>query len=546
MCAWAYCASLGHLRLLKQGSFPRSVLRWYNDGVNRRPDDRLPHSIRIATAIFALSTSACLGVFSTADLGLHFNKGFGYIIENRHYASWVGDTIIDSVGRIVTVGTVFDATGAAEGIIWRRVGNGSLDTSWGNGTGYIIINEGAATTAGFPFGPTKWEQLSYIHETSDGNYLLLGDSKNAAGGNDNVMRKISSVTGLHVTDFGTAGVVIVGGAGTATIPIGQVGAAKYESPRGLGVDSSGRIYVSQRIDPAGERAAALLRYSAAGVLDTANYGAPDGYYANQVNSYNGNAARINGFQNMILKPDGTAYIIGWSANAAGAATREPFALRITPAGILDPTYGTGGVALINATATGICGSAAAAKQDFPSNANSNSAALDSSNRLIIIGWSQCGAVIESVVWAMNAAGTALDSSFGNQSGYTTFDLGGLGINGSPNATKFDRSVVMRIGPDGSIYVAGYSKNAAVRNAPYLMKLSRDGILDTSFGTNGVLSFVRDGDGVAGASAATKDDLFSALTIDRLNRFLLSGTSNNATGQVTTTLWRFSASAIIND
>lgn len=119
---------------------------------------------------------------------------------------------------------------------------------------------------------------------------------------------------------------------------------------------------------------------------------------------------------------------------------------------------------------------------------------------------------------LNANGT-LDPSFGN-----------LGIVYADLGPGEDMISAMTMQEDGKILVAGYSQDINFRNAPYVARFSETGILDTSFGNNGIAS----------VPVTETDNEFSAVSIQSDGKIVAAGHISNGLSWFSLLAARFDA------
>lgn len=134
--------------------------------------------------------------------------------------------------------------------------------------------------------------------------------------------------------------------------------------------------------------------------------------------------------------------------------------RFTPDGVLDPSFGNGGVVVIRS-----------AQQSFVA----NSVALQSAGRILIAGMVSdlTNANVQLAVARYNGDGTP-DSGFGT-GGMVATPIGSAGAQAS----------AMAVQPDGNIVVAGTSfANGTADDQFVVARYTPDGRLDTAFGEGG--------------------------------------------------------------
>jgi uncharacterized delta-60 repeat protein len=232
-------------------------------------------------------------------------------------------------------------------------------------------------------------------------------------------------------------------------------------------------------------------------------------------------------------PSGRYIGVGHSKNSSGGV--ELAIWRFYPDGTLDTTFGTNGVTVFGAT--GAAGGTGAGELDMPTDFQ-----LDSSGRLVIVGYSEnSSGGIEVVVWRYLASG-ALDTSFGSAPGYAV--SGPDGAAGEIGSAEVDKGMALNINESTGYVVAGSSKNTGGGTEATLWRFTlTTGVLDTTFNTTGFINF-----GVIGASGATNAqevDIPTAVQVDTSGNFIVGGQSANASGGVELAIWRFSLAGAVD-
>ena len=154
-------------------------------------------------------------------------------------------------------------------------------------------------------------------------------------------------------------------------------------------------------------------------------------------------------------PGGGVLVGGGIFRNPGTSSSDFVLLRLTADGALDPTFGTAGVTMT----------------DFGGNEQVNALALQSDGRIIAVG----GAVV-----ARYSASGQLDTTFG--------------ANGQAQLPTSHNIASMAVVADDSIVLAGGATNTSFA----FRKLTANGVLDTTFGTNGTAIPTN----LAGASVAS--------------------------------------------
>jgi uncharacterized delta-60 repeat protein len=200
----------------------------------------------------------------------------------------------------------------------------------------------------------------------------------------------------------------------------------------------------------------------------------------------------------VLQPDQKILVCGTRVNA-GASGSDLYVARFNPDGILDDSFGAGGIATI----------------DFDSGAggdHAESLALQTDGRIVVAGTTH-GAAPQSDDFAIARLDSdgALDSTFAN-GGKTTiaFDL----ADGVGN----DDLHAVAIAPDGTIVAAGSAETTS-GSVVAIARLLATGAGDVTFNSTGKVTF-----GFSPSTANPEDDDAQGITIDSQGRLLIAGTS----------------------
>lgn len=232
---------------------------------------------------------------------------------------------IGAGGRILTTGerrsTDPKVIGEAAFAMAMRP-DGEPDTSF-NATGLKLIE----TT-----GAEKSDRGSGIAEAPGGKVVVADSTGNGAGNGFTIVRLRAN--GELDPEFGGTGVVntpIPGSSNAkgradavAVEPDGRIVAAGY----GFDVSDPKKETLDQKV--------AAVRYLTDGKLDTTFGGAGTGIFSRQV-AEGDDAARM-----VALTPGGRVYLAGEYAPAAN--DQSVAAMRLEPSGVLEPTFGLGGIA----------------------------------------------------------------------------------------------------------------------------------------------------------------------------------------------------------
>jgi uncharacterized delta-60 repeat protein len=243
----------------------------------------------------------------------------------------------------------------------------------------------------------------------------------------------NAATGLDPA-FGADGKTVINGGGEA--------AGTFSTALATAIDSSnGKIYAVGfgRLLSVNNTGMSFSRLNADGSPDT-TYGAN----GRRLVAFQDNGTFFDGRGNgVIVLADGSAIGVGGVSDGSAAI------VKMTPAGALDQSFGTGGAVFTTFGATG---------------ASLNAVVLMTDGNFIAVGGNSSG----NFVVAKFTPNGALDASFGT-GGFVTTDFN--------SGNDVASSVVLQ--PDGKIVVGGKSSNDCA-----VARYNTNGSLDTSFGTGG--------------------------------------------------------------
>jgi uncharacterized delta-60 repeat protein len=219
-------------------------------------------------------------------------------------------------GRYVGCGTFFSVGTATDFVVARFNADGSLDNTF-DGVGYAV-------TSFLQSGPggSLFDQCNAVALQPDGMIVSAGIT--AENGPNHVALTRHTASGALDSGFGTGGKVDISGALTVT---------GNSEAHALVVQPDGKLLVAGYAAGAGNSEFMVIRLNANGTPDTSFGGSgivrtPVGPGEDIANA-------------MIRQPDGKVVLAGSAIVADG---RRDFALaRYTSAGVLDATFGTGGL-----------------------------------------------------------------------------------------------------------------------------------------------------------------------------------------------------------
>jgi uncharacterized delta-60 repeat protein len=323
---------------------------------------------------------------------------------------------------LTVVATSAAITGTLGGGVVVSAADGVLDPSWG-GNGIVV--HGASATINAAFG---------VAVQCDGKVVTTG-----------FIDAVAEDAELAVVRFNTDGTLdsSFGSGGVFSLDLGyypDIGAD-------VAIQSDGKIVVAgSTFSGLGDWYFLVLRLNQDGTLDPTFSG--DGYHIFEF----GDDSQAHA---LAIQDDGGIVVAGETANTTGMAVA-----RLTPAGTLDTTFATTGMAIFDFT----LGDDAA--WDL---------AIQDDGRILVAGTAAVGGGAVVAVLRLLSDGS-LDASFGSGGGgAAALDFG---------VTSEGRGLALQ--SDGKIVVAGFTDTGS---AVAVGRLTADGLLDTTFDADGML--VRD-------------------------------------------------------
>ena len=295
--------------------------------------------------------------------------------------------------------------------------SGTLDTTYGsNGTGIVTIAIGRANT------------LNAIAAQTDNSLVGVGSVT-------------VTMTDSGISRFTTNGALNTSFTSTGYAPLSIATKTMFQT---VAIQSNTDAVIAGY---AGAREVnfALARYTMLGALDT-TFGGGNGYVTTNI----GSGGNINA---LLIQSDGK--IVAGGVAVQGSSQ---FALaRYNTDGSLDTTFGTGGIVLTY--------------MQYVSSINGLALQID--GKILAAGLAWNGAVNECALARYNTDGS-LDTTFGNQ---------GIVIT-APGMWSQNQAVAVQT--DGNIVVGGSTTNDGIHYSFVLMRYTTSGVLDTSFNGNGMV------------------------------------------------------------
>ena len=310
---------------------------------------------------------------------------------------------------------------------WLGFSDGTVDRNFGT-TGKVLTD----------FGTNQNEYARAVAVQADGKIVVVGTSVPVGGYNGKIALARFTNTGELDPTFGTGGWVLT-----------DISAQGFsEEARSVIVRPDGRILVGGFAWNGANYDFVVLGYSSSG--------APDAGFGT------GGVAMIpvgsgDDFgQAMALLSDGRILVAGHASNG----TYFEFALvRLTAAGALDGTFGSGGKVVTSG--------------NFVGHEVVSSMALQSNGQIVVAGTGFNGTGYDFRMHRHNPEGS-LDGTFG---------AGGKVV--TSISAEDDRAVAVQVQPDGKIVLAGEVTNGG--NTDFaLVRYTNFGVLDSGFGSGGIV------------------------------------------------------------
>jgi len=347
------------------------------------------------------------------------------------------------LGLVQCTGNTTDTSSAATAFATVRLNptTGVADSGFG-GTG-IVVTQIDPTLFGFA--------MAAVVQPSD-NRLVVGGSNGLGGQGQIALVRYNTNGTLDTTGFGTNGIV------KTPLPLPTLLPASATAIAIQPVDFKivvAALAFQATTNGAGNTSIVLLRYNPNGTLDTASFGTNGIAAAAPIGS--GLAG-----DTCALLAQGTKFVV-----AGGSQDGNIVLYRYDSAGVLDPTFGTNGKTVTSLGVATVAMSPAMAAQ--------------SDGRIILV----TGNSNDQVVLRYSADG-ALDTTFGGATGgIVTTDIGSsinyanaVAIQSTGAPANLDKIVVV-----------GHSNVSGATSDISLMRYTKDGVLDTTFGpgANGVVT-----------------------------------------------------------
>jgi uncharacterized delta-60 repeat protein len=426
----------------------------------------------IAATVGALALGLCAGTVLAAPGDLDTTYGVG----GKATVDFGGKEVATSMalqpdGKIL-VGGETDKAGTVDQLVVRLLDpQGTLDPSYGQGTGGSRLNFGAADGTGA------------IALQPDGRIIVAGQAGTGSIESDVTITRLLNPEGTLDLSFG-------GGAGFR-----EFNFLAEDHVAGVALQPDGRIVTVSSGSNFQQTEMFVARRLANGDPDT---GFGSGAGSSRLDFVTPPSPVVSDpAAGVALQPDGRIVVVG-STFGTGTLRRAVVARLAVPGGTFDPSFGggTGRVFLSGGSTT--FGAAVAVQPD---------------GKIVVAGRRDVGSGSEAVVFRVTPSGD-LDPTFSDD-GTATFGVGGQ-----------DEAQALVLQPNGKIVLAGRTGVVGSPADALVMRLQPNGQPDTTFGSGGravinlggndlasAVALRPDGDivvaGTTGTGTATSGDFFTA-------------------------------------
>ena len=217
---------------------------------------------------------------------------------------------IQSDDKIVAVG--FAASGTDDDMaVARYTAAGALDNTFSNPTGFFIQN----------INTQDYAQAVAINKTT-GDIIVAGTSNSGNALSNFAVLSLTSA-GAFNTGFDGDGILIQ-----------DVNVGSQDEATAVAIQNDGKILVAGTTQSSNPKNAAVIRISAAGVLD-------GGFNTTGIAITNYAAFNSNEEVNVVAIQNDNKIVLGGGTDGSGSGTFDFMLLRYTSTGTLDPTFGVG-------------------------------------------------------------------------------------------------------------------------------------------------------------------------------------------------------------
>jgi len=316
----------------------------------------------------------------TLDTG--FGTGGLAVYDSGNGLDRASDMVVDSSGNIILAGYVRESNGTNADIAVVRFTSGG------------VLDAGFATGGVFTYGTAALDDYGNAVALDGSGNIVVAAQVAAAGWEDMAVLRLTSAGSLDNT-FSGDGVFTHNNA---------AGGGTYDRGWAVAIDASDRIVVAGNSAATTSSDMVVWRLTSTGVLDNTFSG--DGIFVHSGAAGGGNSWADNG-QAVLIDSQGRIVVAGESADATGYSDLAVW--RLTTAGALDSSFGTGGIVTH-------AGAAGTNSFEFVYDL-----LLDANDGVYVAGSGSNGTDYDAVVWAFTSAGV-LDTGFGS-GGVVVWDSG---------------------------------------------------------------------------------------------------------------------------
>ncbi|HEV8268515.1 MAG TPA: hypothetical protein VGR00_09790, partial [Thermoanaerobaculia bacterium] len=369
---------------------------------------------------------------------------------------------LQSDGKIVVAGNSLNMSGIDQDFALLRLDAfGTPDPFFGSG-GIVKTNFA----------------LGYPNDTAYA-VAVQSDGKIVAAGQSNANTGSASIFDFALARYTTGG-VLDGMFGTGGLVTTNFGASASDVARGIAIQpADGRIVVGGYSGVSGINDFAVARYATNGMLDGM-------FGSGGLTTTNFGGTRSDFAYASALQADGKVVLAGF-ANTIG----EIEVARYTTGGVLDGTFGTGGLVTTSYGKLAVD--------------HAHAVVVQSDGKVVVAGDTNSLGAVDFALARYSGNGT-LDATFGSSGTMrTNFNLG----------SGADSANALALQSDGKIVAAGVS-NVMGTNDFALARYATNGFLDSMFGSGGV---------VTTNFGASSVDVANAVAIQADGKIVVAGTSN---------------------
>jgi uncharacterized delta-60 repeat protein len=396
---------------------------------------KLSHSSMImALLLVMISLLTAISAYAApGDLDTEFNSPDGYAVLNLEYTSFANEIAIQDDGKIVVAGTNAETSSMNTILLARYNTDGSLDTTFGGGNGYVTTVIGSNLI------------INDVAIQSDG-YIVVVGTDSVSSYNDAIIARYTSNGVLDTTGFGAPN-------GYVTLNINT-----YDVAYGVAIQSNGKIVVGGHTKIIDSYEIFLARINSDGSLDT-TFGSGNGYIVEDL-SYE------NEIFDIAIQEDGNIVIAGLKNTSE---QYDFLVARFSSTGSLDTTFGSG----VGYVITDIGGSS------YDDSARST--LIQKDGKILVGGMSIHSSSSVTALARYNTDGSLDTTGFGSPNGYVTLSTGSSTYPGISD---------MALQADGKIVFAGSTYNSSYSYDMLVGRYNSDGSLDSGdfgFSTDGKLT-----------------------------------------------------------